>query len=133
VIKLSQLETIGVKFSELLTQFGIEDQETLLKVCSHRQGREALSNETGINLKLIIKWTTYADLSRIIGIGEDYAELLEHGNIQSVQHLAGANPEKLYDELLKINSQMGLVRQLPSVHQVTSWIEQAKKLPELLE
>jgi hypothetical protein len=133
VAKLSQLETIGVKFNDLLIQAGIEDQEQLLKVCSHRQGRERLSNTTGINVKLIHKWTIYADLSRINGIGEDYAELLAHTGIQSVQHLSTSNPKKIYEDLCKINEQIGLVRQLPSTNHIKSWIQQAQKLPALLD
>ncbi len=132
-MKLSQLETIGVKFITLLTQAGIDDQDQLLIVCSHRQGREALANATGINLKLIFKWTIYADLSRISGVGEDYAELLEHGHIASVKDLAQCNSLKLYEELCKINEQMRLVRELPSLNQVHSWIQQAQTLPAILD
>lgn len=132
-MKLSQLETIGVKFITLLTEAGIDDQDKLLIICRRRQGREALANATGINLKLIFKWTIYADLSRISGIGEDFAELLEHGHIYSVKDLAQSNSEKLHEELCNINEQMQLVRQLPSLNQVQSWIKQAQKLPPILD
>ncbi len=131
--KLSQLESIGVKFAELLRQAGIEDQQQLLDTCCKQSARLALAKQTGINPKLICKWTTLADLARISGIGEVYAELLEYCTIDSIQVLAQFNPEKLYLNLQQINEETKLAHQMPSISQVQSWIEQAKTLPKMIE
>ncbi|AHE66016.1 DUF4332 domain-containing protein [Legionella oakridgensis] len=131
--KLSQLESIGVKFRELLQKAGIEDQEQLLAACSQRSGRQALAKETGINPKLILKWTQQADLARINGIGEEYAELLEFSGVDSVQTLAQFTPEKLFQTMLQVNEQANLVRAMPSMTKIESWIEQAQTLPSMLE
>lgn len=130
--KLSQLESIGVKFVDLLQNVGIEDQEQLLNACRQQSGRNKLAQQTGINYKLIKKWSVHADLARVHGIGADYAELLEYRGIESVQQLSQWNAEKLLHSLHQVNKQINLVRQLPTTVQLQSWIEQAKKLPALL-
>jgi len=130
--KLSQLESIGVKFTALLQQAGIENQQQLLTSCCQRNGRLALAAITGINLTLIYKWTTEADLARISGIGEDYAQLLEHSGVDCVQVLAQFSAEKLFQTMQKINEQKKLVRQMPSLSQVETWVEDAKLLPSIL-
>ncbi len=127
--KLSQLENIGVKFTKLLEDAGIEDQKQLLDVCCQAGGREALAKQTGINPKLILKWTTHADLARVSGIGEEYAELLEKSGVHSVKQLTPFNPEKLLQSMQKINEQTKIVHQLPTLSQIKSWIEQAETLP----
>ncbi|WP_133128749.1 DUF4332 domain-containing protein [Legionella nagasakiensis] len=131
--KLSQIESIGVKFRELLQKAGIEDQEQLLAACSQRGGRQTLAKETGINPKLILKWTQQADLARINGIGEEYAELLEHSGVDSVPTLAQFSPEKLFNTMQQVNEQTKLVRVMPSITKVESWIEQAQTLPPIVE
>jgi len=131
--KLSQLESIGVKFTEHLHQIGIDDQQQLLATGSTRNQRNELAKKTGINPKLIFKWITQADLARVHGIGDDYAELLEHCSVDSVQVLAQFNSEKLFQIMQRINDQTNLVKQIPSKTQVQSWIAQAKVLPIIVE
>lgn len=130
--KLSQLEGIGVKFSELLQQEGINDQKQLLIACRDCARREALAQKTGINLKLILKWTSQADLSRIHGIGEAYAELLEQTGVDSTRMLAQSHAESLLNQLKSVNEKNNWVRHTPSLSQIESWIAQSKKLPQLL-
>lgn len=131
--KLVQLEGIGVKFIELLQQAGIEDQRELLEACKNHKGRETLAQETGINPKLLLKWTQQADLARINGIGEDYAELLEQSGVESIPALAQYDARKLYTNMEIINEKNKLVKHMPSISLIKSWISQAKKLPSILE
>ncbi|KTD23321.1 DUF4332 domain-containing protein [Legionella londiniensis] len=131
--KLSKLENIGVKFAALLLEAGIEDQEQLLDFCRLRNKRLELAQKTGINPKLIYKWTIEADLARITGIGGEYAELLQYCDIDSVQTLAVMDAEKLQQILEDENKKTKLVRHLPSLNQIETWIAQAKKLPPVVE
>ncbi|MCP0913858.1 DUF4332 domain-containing protein [Legionella sp. 27cVA30] len=131
--KIANLESIGVKFTELLKQVGIEHQEQLLARCGPRKERQALAKQLGINAKLLLKWTQQADLARISGIGDDYAELLLQVRIDSVPALAQSNSKKLLSHMQQINEQNNLVKKLPNVTHLESWIEQAKNLPALVE
>lgn len=130
--KLTQIEGIGAKFSKLLQSIGIEDQYQLLQTCSERGSRERVSKETGISAKLILKWTNQADLARINGIGEEYAELLERAGVDTVPELAQRNTDSLLAMLVETNDRLKLVRQLPGLPQVESWIAQAKNLPRMI-
>ncbi len=130
--KLTQIEGIGPKFAAMLKNAGIEDQNDLLHVCSSRRGRLRLAEQTGISHKLILKWTNQADLARVNGISEEYAELLEKAGVDSIPELAHRNPEHLYSELKEKNEVSHLVRCTPGLPQVVTWIEEAKKLPKLV-
>ena len=130
--KLTQIEGIGAKFSKLLVSIGIEDQFQLLQTCAERSGRERVAKETGISSKLILKWTNQADLARISGVGEEYAELLERSGVDTVPELAQRNAESLLAMLTEANDRLKLVRQVPGIQQVQSWISQAKNLPRMI-
>ncbi len=130
--KLTQIEGIGSKYSEMLKRIGIEDQDDLLRVCSSRRGRFTLASKTGISHKLILKWTNQADLARVNGIDEEYAELLEKAGVDSIPELAHRNPEHLYTALKQKNDISHLVRQTPGLPQVEHWVNEAKKLPRLV-
>lgn len=130
--KLTQIEGIGPKFAAMLKQAGIENQEELLHVCSSRRGRLMLADKTGISHKLILKWTNQADLARVNGISEEYAELLEKAGVDSIPELAHRNPEHLYSELKEKNEVSHLVRHVPALPQVVNWVEEAKKLPRVV-
>lgn len=130
--KLIQIEGIGAKYAEMLKKAGIENQEDLLHVCSNRRGRLNLADQTGISHKLILKWTNQADLARVNGISEEYAELLEKTGVDSIPELAQRNPEHLYTALQEENEHHHLVRRMPSLPQVETWVEEAKKLPRAI-
>lgn len=127
--KLVQIEGIGKKYAEMLKQAGIENQDDLLQTCSSRRGRLRLATQTGISHKLILKWTNQADLARINGISEEYAELLEKAGVDSIPELAHRNPEHLHLALIEKNDMSHLVRHIPGLNQVVTWVEEAKKLP----
>lgn len=130
--KLTQIEGIGAEFSKLLQSIGIEEQFQLLQTCGERGGRERVAKETGISGKLILKWTNQADLARISGIGEEYAELLERAGVDTVPELAQRNADTLLAMLQETNDRLNLVRHVPGLPQVKSWIEQAKNLPRMI-
>lgn len=128
--KLTQIEGIGPKFAEILKNVGIENQTDLLRTCTSRRGRTKLEQQTHISHKLILKWTHQADLARIKGISEEYAELLEKVGVGSVPVLAHRNPEHLHATLKERNNTSHLVRHVPGLSQVVSWVEEAKRLPK---
>lgn len=128
--KLIEIEGIGEHYAALLQTAGIENQTQLLDVCGDRNGRQTIAEKTGISPKLILKWTNQADLARIKGISEEYSELLERSGVDSVLELAQRRPDNLHQALQATNEHSKLVRQLPSLSQVESWIIQAKKLPQ---
>jgi len=73
------------------------------------------------------------NLIRIEGISGEYSDLLEEAGVDTVVELSRRDPEKLYAKLVEVNEKKKLVRRLPTLEMVTSWVEQAKKLPRVVE
>jgi predicted flap endonuclease-1-like 5' DNA nuclease len=130
--KIIDVEGIGKVYAEKLKEAGLSTVEALLKMGASPQGRKEIEEKTGISHKLILEWVNLADLFRIKGIGEEYSDLLEEAGVDTVVELAQRNAENLHQKLVEINQQKKLVRQVPSLSQVTKWVEQAKILPRVV-
>lgn len=131
--RLIDIEGIGKVYVEKLNKTGISTTDSLLKACAKPQGRKEIAEKTGISDKLILEWTNLADLFRIKGIGEEYSDLLEEAGVDTVPELAQRNPENLLEKLNEVNETKKLVRRLPVLSQVESWVKQAKELPRVIE
>ena len=95
-------------------------------------GRSAIVEQTGIDAARVLRWVNHADLIRVVGIGPEYAELLEASGVDSVPELAQRNVENLVTALTETNDARNLVRRVPGASDVTDWIEQAKALPRVV-
>jgi len=129
---LIDIEGIGEVYAQKLKEAGISTIEALLEQGATRQGRQEIAEKTDISDKLILRWVNHADLFRIKGVGEEYADLLEAAGVDTVPELAQRNPENLYKKMGETNQEKKLVRHLPAQSQVADWIEQAKQLPRVL-
>jgi len=129
VTKLTGIEGIGEVYAKKLSEAGIGTTEALLEKGASAQGRKAIAEEAGISDKLILEWVNHADLFRVKGIAEEYADLLEEAGVDTVPELAQRNAANLHAKLIEVNAAKKLVRKLPSAGQVSDWIEQAKTLP----
>ncbi len=119
----------GIKGSQIdkLIDVGVRTTASLLKKGASRKGRAVLAEQTGIEEPLLLSWVNIADLSRIKGIGVDYACLLNECGVDTIKELRNRNAENLYAKLVEINNHYRRVRQMPNIKQVENWIEQAKK------
>lgn len=127
------IEGIGEKYAKILKANGIATTEALLKHGATPSGREDIAQRTGISKKLILEWVNLADLFRIKGVAEEYADLLEEAGVDTVPELAQRNPENLYVKLEEVNKKKKLVRQLPTLADVKDWVSQAKALPRVVK
>jgi len=131
--RIIDIEGIGPKYKQVLKKAGITTTEALLKAAATPQGRKELAAQTGISPKLILEWANLADLFRIQGVGEEYSDLLEEAGVDTVVELAQRRPENLYAALSEVNDRKKLVRRLPGLEQVKDWVNQAKRLPRVLQ
>jgi predicted flap endonuclease-1-like 5' DNA nuclease len=130
--KLSEIEGIGAAYSEKLAAAGIKSQEKLLEAGGTPKGRKDLAAKTDISGKLILKWVNRADLARVKGVGEEYADLLEFAGVDTVPELAQRRADNLLKKMLEVNEQRKLVRSPPTLAMVEKWIAQAKTLPRAI-
>ena len=131
--KLEDIEGIGSVYADKLKAAGVETQEALLKSGGTSKGRKDLEAATGIGGALILKWVNRADLARVKGIGEEYADLLEASGVDSVPELAQRNAAHLHEHLVEVNEAKKLVRQVPSQTMIEMWVAAAKDLPRAVE
>jgi predicted flap endonuclease-1-like 5' DNA nuclease len=129
---LKQIEGIGEKYAQRLKEVGIASVAALLKQGATPKGRAEIAEKSGISETLILEWVNHADLFRIKGVGEEYADLLEEAGVDTVVELGNRNPDNLYQALVSTNQAKKLVRQLPTRKQVKDWVAQAKLLPRIV-
>ena len=127
--KLELIEGIGPSKAGKLRKAGVRSLAALLEQGGTPEGRKAIAKATGIAPKLILEWVNHADLFRIKGVGEEYADLLEEAGGDTVVELAKRDPKGLFGQLGGANAAQKLVRRLPTQRQVGAWVRQAKKLP----
>ena len=127
--KLVDIEGIGQKYVQALKNAGIGSQKGLLERGATPAGRKKIAQDAGLKEKQILEWVNRADLSRIKGIGEEYADLLEAAGVDTVPELARRKGQNLFSAIQAVNGEKKLVRQLPTSTQVDGWINQAKALP----
>ena len=127
--KLVEIEGIGEVYASKLQTSGIRSVEALLAAGATPKGRQELEEKTGIGHKLVLEWVNLADLMRVDGVGQEYADLLEEAGVDTVKELRNRNPENLHKALVETNQAKQLVRLVPGFSRVTKWVEQAKVLP----
>jgi predicted flap endonuclease-1-like 5' DNA nuclease len=130
---LKGVEGIGEVYVLKLKDIGVANLEGLLETCKTKAGRIKLAESSGISEKLILKWANHADLARVKGIGGQYSELLEAAGVDTVPELAKRKPDNLLAKMTEVNEAKKLVRKLPVLKQVTSWVAQAQALPRILQ
>jgi predicted flap endonuclease-1-like 5' DNA nuclease len=130
--KLLEIEGIGAKYAGKLKAAGIATTEALLEKGATPKGRKEIAAASGIGDVLILEWVNHVDLFRIKGVASEYADLLEEAGVDTIPELAQRKAENLFKKMNEVNAAKKVVRRLPVLSQVADWIEQAKKLPRVI-
>ncbi len=130
--KIADVEGIGPAYAAKLEGADVKTVERLLEVGAAPKGRKELAQKTGISDALLLKWINRADLSRLKGVGSEYADLLELAGVDTVPELANRKPDNLLAKMTELNDARKVVRKLPTQAQVEDWVKQAKELPKVV-
>lgn len=130
--KIEKIEGIGPAYATKLAEQGIKTTAEYLAKAADAKSRTILAEATGISPALILRWANQADLMRITGIGEEFAELLEKTGVDTVKELKMRNAQNLTTAMGEVNAEKNLVRRVPALSEVEKWIEQAKTLEPLI-
>lgn len=88
-----------------------------------------LSNKTGISCPRILKWQKLCDLSRLDGVGLQYAELLVAARVDTVQELSCLEPREVLERIDAVRARRSSPSgRRPSQRTVTQWIKNALTL-----
>lgn len=126
--KIIDIEGVGEVYASKLQSAGINKASELLEKCAAPKGRKELAEATGINEKLILRWTNHADLFRINGVGPQFAELLEVAGVDTVKEFRHRLAENLQPKLAEINEARHICGRNPVVAEIQKMIDQAKDL-----
>jgi len=130
--RVSDIEGIGPFYEEKLRAINIRSVKSLRERGATRKGRKEIAESAGIDGKLILRWVNAADLYRVRGVGSEYSELLEKAGVDTVKELRNRNPENLHAKMVEVNDASKLVRKVPSLSMVKSWVEFAKTLEPMI-
>ncbi len=133
IVDIEKIEGIGEEYTEQFKAIGIKTTKDLLEAGKTPSGREELAKKMDLSSKLILEWVQDSDLMRIKGVSEEYSDLLEESEVRDVPDLATKDPPSLYKKLLEVNAEKKIVRKTPLRDDIRNWIEQAKKLPKIIE
>ncbi len=129
---IEKIEGIGPNYAEKLKAVDIQTVDDLLRRCGDKKGREGVATETGISETHILEWANLADLMRISGIGEEYADLLEEAGVDTVKELATRNAENLATAMATMNEKKNLTNRVPSAETVAGWVKEAGTLTPMV-
>ena len=116
-----------------LAAAGIKDTTDLLKNCGAITGREHICEVSGIPLALLTRWARRAELMRIAGVGNEYAQLLEESGIETLAELGRRDPAMLCRKLVSENEHRRIVKSVPYAPALTRWVAEAKRLKPAFE
>ena len=129
---IAERRAIGAFYAGKLKAVGIRSTPKLLERAKTPKARRQLAELAGIPPEKILHWAKLADLMRVHGIAEDYAELLTAAGADTVKELARRNGARLVARMAELNQQKRIVDLLPSEKRVARWIEEAKGLPPMI-
>lgn len=130
--KIEEIEGIGPTYAEKLQAVSIQTTDDYLAKCATKAGRSEVAEATGISETHLLEWANLADLMRIKGVGEEYADLLEEAGVDTVKELATRNAENLVAKMEEVNASKNLVDRTPSETLVSGWIEEAGTLEPMI-
>ncbi len=129
---IEEIEGIGPEYGNKLREVDIQTTDDLLRRCGDKKGREGVSTESGISEKHILEWVNLADLMRINGVGEEYADLMEETGVDTVKELATRNAENLAAAMADCNEKKQCTDRVPSAETVQKWVDEAKTMEPMV-
>ncbi len=125
---VSTIKGMNPDLAAKLKAEGITNTDQLLDAAAKSGPRRDLAKKLGVNPSELLEFVNRADLARIKGIGDAYANLLEDAGVDSVKELAHRVPANLHDRMEKENEAKKHVPRVPKLEEVDKWVNEAKEL-----
>jgi predicted flap endonuclease-1-like 5' DNA nuclease len=116
-----------------LHKANVNTTEELLDKASKAKDRKALAKTSGLAAAELLALAKRCDLLRIKGVGAEMVLLLEAAGVKSTAELVKQEPGALTAAVTKANQTSKITEKLPTEPQLSDWIGQAKKLPQVVE
>jgi predicted flap endonuclease-1-like 5' DNA nuclease len=116
-----------------LKERSIDNTDELLAAGRTGAQRRELAKFGGVTEAVIRELVQRADLARLKGVGDAFADLLEAAGVDSTQELGHRRADNLHAKLVEVNTAKNLVSRVPDLDDVTAWIAEAKTLEDLID
>lgn len=133
VLPVGKLRGVSYEVRLRLKRRGITRCGQLLRAAATAVKRAGLASATGVaeeTLHLLVK---RADVARVNGVGATFALMLEHLGLDRVDLIAAEAAEDLHERLRALNREERLARRSPTPEEVGDWVDQARRLPRLVD
>lgn len=131
--KLRAFRGVSIEYVVRLEALGIKTAEKLLALGCTRQQREALARQASIPEEALLELVKLSDLARLPGVKGIRARLYYDAGVDSVAKFASAEPEPLRILVTQFAKRTGFDGVPPLPKEVSSTVENAKKLPIVVE
>ena len=118
---------------EKLKKASVSTTEELLAKSAKAKDRKALAKSSGLSAADLLVLAKRCDLLRIKGVGSEMVLLLEAAGVKSTSDLVKQDAAKLLTAATDANKTAKISEKLPTEPQLADWIDQAKKLPQVVE
>jgi predicted flap endonuclease-1-like 5' DNA nuclease len=118
---------------EKLKKANVNTTEELLTKAAKPKDRKALAKTSGLSAADLLTLAKRCDLLQIKGVGSEMVLLFEAAGIKTTADLAKQEPSKLMASVDAANKAQKITEKPPTEPQLADWIEQAKKLPQVVE
>jgi len=118
---------------EKLKKASVSTTEELLTKSAKAKDRKALAKSSGLSAADLLVLAKRCDLLRIKGVGSEMVLLLEAAGVKSTSDLVKQDAAKLLTAATDANKTAKITEKLPTEPQLADWIDQAKKLPQVVE
>jgi len=118
---------------EKLKKANVATTEELLGKAATAKDRKALAKASGLPAADLLVLAKRCDLLRIKGVGSEMVLLLDAAGVKTTAELVKQAAPALLTAVTNANKTAKITEKLPTEPQLADWIDQAKKLPTVLE
>jgi hypothetical protein len=132
VFVLKDFRGVHTEYLAKLAAAGISNVEQMLAAGKTAEARQQLSEETGVPLKGILELVKLSDLSRLGGLKGIRARLYYEAGVDTLEKMAGWEPEELQTMLADFVNRSGFQGIAPLPKEVKNGVMAAKTLPKIV-
>ena len=118
---------------EALAAVGVMNVQDMLEAGLTHEKRRRLTEESGIPPEAVLELVKLSDLSRIPGIKTIRARLYHDAGVDTIEKMAGWDPEELRVTLVEWVERKGFEGIAPLLKEAEFSVEKARKLPRVVE
>jgi hypothetical protein len=119
--------------ADKLKKANVSTTEDLLGKAGKTKDRKALAKTSGLPAADLLSLAKRCDLLRIKGVGSEMVLLFEAAGVKSTADLVKQEAPRLLTAVTNANKTAKITEKPPTEPQLADWIDQAKKLPQVVE